>query len=62
MIADIPENTPKKLQIIKSNQYMIKSANFLICFVKHSWGGSAMTLEYAKKSEKIKIINLAESD
>lgn len=61
LIADMPENTPRKLKIIKSNRYMIESSDFLICYVKHSWGGAAITLEYAKKTENIKIINLAES-
>lgn len=60
LIADIPENSPKKIQIIKSNQYMINSSHILVCYVKHSYGGALKTLEYAIKQNKIQIINLAE--
>ncbi len=60
LIADMPEKTPKKVQIIKGNQYMIRSSRVLVCYVKHSFGGAAKTFEYASKREHIKIINLAE--
>lgn len=59
LIADIPLKTPKKAQIIKCNQYMIENSNFLICYVKNSWGGAVKTLEYAKKKKNIQVINLA---
>ena len=58
IIADIPQNTPKKYHIIKANKYMIDNSNFLISYVKHSWGGAAKTLEYAKNKKDIKIIGL----
>ena len=45
------ENTPYRLAIIKRNEWMINSANLVISYVKHSWGGAAKTLEYAKKKE-----------
>ena len=57
--ADIPENTPFKARIIKCNRFMTDKAKCLICFINHSWGGAAKTLEYAKKKD-LKIINLAE--
>ncbi|MBR3993930.1 MAG: DUF1273 family protein [Clostridia bacterium] len=60
LLADVPENTPKRLKIIKCNQYMIKNADVLVCYVEHSFGGAAKTLEYARKREVLKIINLAE--
>ena len=59
LIADMPEKTPKKLQIIKSNQYMVRSSRFLVCYAKHSFGGTAKTLEYSSKRENIEIIKLA---
>lgn len=59
LIADMPEKTPKKVQIIKSNQYMIRNSKILVCYVKHSFGGTAKTFEYASKREHIEIINLA---
>ncbi len=59
IIADIPAATPKKFMISKCNQYMINSSEYLICFVKHTWGGAAKTLEYAKK-KKLIITNIAD--
>ena len=59
IIADIPPKTPKKLQIIKCNQYMVKSSQILVCYVKYSFGGAAKTLEYAEKRKDITVINLA---
>ena len=60
LMADIPERTPKKLQILKCNEYMVNSSDFIICYVQHSWGGAATTLEYARKKKHMKIFNLAE--
>ena len=60
LVADIPEKTPKKLQIIKGNQCMVKNSQVLVCYISHSWGGAAKTLEFAQKRKNIQIINLAE--
>lgn len=60
LIADISEKAPRSLRIIKSNQYMVQSSEFVVCYVKHRFGGAAKTLEYAEKTGTIKIINLAE--
>lgn len=57
LIADIPLSTPKNLCIIKSNQYMVDKADFLICYVNHGWGGAAQTVDYAKK-KGINIIDI----
>ncbi len=57
LMADIPEKTPKKLKIIKANQYMVGESDYLICYVKNSWGGATKTLEYAKQKKK-NIYNL----
>ena len=59
LVADIPEKTPKKVQIIKGNQYMVKNSQVLVCYVEHSWGGAAKTHEFAQKQKNIRIINLA---
>ena len=59
VIADMPENTPKKLGIIKANQYMVNNSEILLCFIEHSFGGAAKTLEYAKK-KGVRVVNLAE--
>ncbi len=60
LIADMPPFTPRQLKIIKCNEYMVKESYYLICYVKHSWGGAAKTLEYAQK-RNIHIINMADS-
>jgi len=56
--ADIPDSTPKKYRIIKTNEYMVNNSDFLICYVQHCFGGAAKTLEYARKKKHIKIINI----
>ena len=58
LVADIPVSTPQRLKIIKCNEYMIKTCDYLICYVEHSWGGASKTLEFAKKNKNIKIINI----
>ena len=59
LIADMPPKTPKKAQILRCNQYMIKNSYTLVCYVRHSFGGAAKTLEFAKKQTNIRIISLA---
>ena len=59
IVSEMSENTPPQYRIIKNNQYMIDNSDFLIAYVKYSWGGAAKTFEYAKKKGNIKIFNLA---
>jgi len=61
LMADMPERTPKKFQILKCNEYMVKKSDFIICYVQCSWGGASKTLEYAQKKKHIKIFNLAQN-
>jgi len=58
LLAEIPENTPKPLWILKCNQYMIQQSQFLVCYVEFNWGGAAKTLAYAQKQKHIQIYNL----
>lgn len=53
------ENVPQQFCISKRNEWMVNEADFLIAFVKYSWGGAAKTLEYAKR-KKVGFFNLAE--
>ena len=53
------ENVPRRFCILKRNEWMVNEADFVIAFVKYSWGGAAKTLEYAKR-KKVKFFNLAE--
>lgn len=58
LMADIPENIPQKLRILKCNEYMVNNSDFLICCIEHS-GGAYKTLEFAEKKINIEIINIA---
>ena len=53
------ENVPKKYAVIRRNYWMVKKADFIVAYVKHSWGGAAKALEYAKKLKK-DFVNIAE--
>ena len=53
------ENVPRRFCISKRNEWMVNEADFVIVFVKYSWGGAAKTLEYAKR-KKVDFFNLAE--
>ncbi len=59
LMADIPENTPQKLRILKCNEYMVNNSAFILCYVEHSSGGAARTLEFAENKADIEIINIA---
>ena len=53
------ENVPPRFCISRRNEWMVDEADFVIAFVKYSWGGAAKTLEYAKR-KKVGFFNLAE--
>ena len=55
------ENVPRRFCISKRNEWMVDEADFVIAFVKYSWGGAAKTLEYAKR-KKVEFFNLADLD
>lgn len=57
IIADIPQNTPRKIQIIKTNEYMVKNSDILLCYINHTWGGAFKTMEYAK-NKHLEICNI----
>lgn len=46
------ESVPKKLAIVRRNQWMVEQADVVVSYVLHSWGGAAMTLEYALQKKK----------
>lgn len=59
LVADIPENTPKRFHITKANEYMVNNSDFLICYIQKSWGGAITTYKYAKR-KKLQIFNIAQ--
>lgn len=50
IIADIPENTPKKYGIIYANKYIVEKSDFMIAHIDHTFGGAYKTLLYAKRN------------
>lgn len=57
------EKTPRPFAIVKANQLMVDSCEWLICFVRHGASNSRKLLEYAQRREKkglIQITNIAE--
>lgn len=53
------ERIPKRLAIIKANQYMVDNSDFLIAYVWHPASNARNLLGYARK-RKINIENLAD--
>lgn len=50
----IPElyETPYPFRILKANQYMVDSADLILCYVISTIGGAAKTLQYARSKGK----------
>jgi uncharacterized phage-like protein YoqJ len=55
------ETIPPRVAIVKRNEWMIQKADFIIAYVKHTYGGAYRALKYADKKKK-SVINLAEKD
>lgn len=53
------EKVPRKYAIAWRNKWMLQKADYVICYVKYTWGGAYKFVELAKKKGK-KVINLAE--
>lgn len=49
LIANISYNTPAKFKIIKTNKYMVDNCDYMICYIKKSFGGAYQTYSYALK-------------
>lgn len=47
------ENTPKKLAIIKRNEWMIDRCDIIISYIRRTWGGAAQTIQYAKQKQRL---------
>lgn len=56
------EKIPKRLAIIKTNQRMVDTCNYLITYAYHFLGGTGQIVEYARKRESkglVKVTNLS---
>lgn len=60
LVADVPENTPRKFHLVKGNEYMVDNSDYLICYINHSWGGAYRTYTYARRKKK-KMFNVADN-
>ena len=46
------ETVPRRLAIVKRNEYMVSRSDVVVAYVLYSWGGAAATLRYAEKQQK----------
>ncbi|MCB6570549.1 hypothetical protein LI142_13675 [Eubacterium limosum] len=49
ILPDGIENYPKRFAITYRNKWMVEQSEYLIAYVKNSFGGASKTLEYATK-------------
>ena len=57
------EKTPRPSAIVKANQLMVDTCDWLVCYVRHGASNSRNLLEYAQRREKkglVQIKNIAE--
>ncbi len=57
------EKTPRPFAIVKANQLMVDTCDWLVCYVHHGASNSRNLLEYAQRRKKkglIQIKNIAE--
>lgn len=46
------ETVPKRLCILRRNEYVVKKADVVVAYVKREWGGAAKTLDFANQKKK----------
>ena len=51
------ESVPKRFAISWRNKWMLTESEYVVAYVKHSWGGAAKYYEMAEKKGK-NVINL----
>ena len=49
------ETTPKKFAISFRNKWMINNSDIIVAYVRHSYGGAAQFLKYAKNQKKNRV-------
>lgn len=50
------ETVPRRFAISHRNRWMVESADIVVAYVLHDWGGAATTLRYAKQKKKPVIL------
>ena len=59
------ESTPKRYAIVRTNQIMVDTCDWLVCYVRHGASNSRKLLEYAGRRVKkglLQIINISERE
>ena len=59
------EKTPRPFAIVKANQFMVDTCDWLVCYVRHGASNSRNLLEYAQRRENkglIRIKNIYKSE
>lgn len=51
------ETTPKRLAIIKANEYLVNKCEVIVAYIRNKHGGAYTTYNYAKKKMK-KVIEI----
>ena len=52
------ENTPRRYAIVRTNQIMVDTCGWLICYVRHGASNSRNLLEYAQRRAQKKFIQI----
>ena len=52
------EDKPKRYAITYRNKYMVETADYVVAYVSHDWGGAYTAYKHAQRKGK-KIFNLA---
>ena len=52
-------HVPWKAAIVKRNEYMVKNADIILCYITRHYGGAYKAVKLAEKLKK-KVINIAE--
>ena len=58
LFPDGLEKSPRRLAIIKRNEWMLKQSDTVVCYVWHFLGGAGSMVEKAERKRK-RIINIA---
>ena len=59
------ENTPRRYAIVRTNQIMVNTCDWLVCYVRHGVSNSRNLLEHAQQREAkglMQIVNIGESE
>ena len=56
------ESVPRRFAIVKANEMMVNTSDWLIAYVRHGASNSRKILEFAQRRGRIKIIQIGKED